>query len=62
MTDVLNQRGVSQSELLAMVEAFNECQRRAFEPNNPVSNIFNSPNKTDIIRLNDKSKAYVFEF
>lgn len=61
MTDVLNQPGVSQSELLAMVEAFNECQRRAFEPNNPVSNIFNSPDKKEIIRLNDKSKAYVAE-
>lgn len=52
------QAGVDDRELGRIVAEFNDAQADMMQGGHPVSNVFQSPAKADVVRLNDKAKIY----
>jgi len=50
--------GVDDRELSQIVEEFNEAQAGMMQGDHPVSNVFQSPAKSDVVRLSDKAMVY----
>ncbi|OWY39386.1 hypothetical protein CEK28_08690 [Xenophilus sp. AP218F] len=51
-------QGVDDRELSEIVAEFNQAQAAMMDGDHPVSNVFQPPKKSDIVRLNDKAKVY----
>ena len=52
-------QGVSKEELFEIADQFRQGMQGDFDGNNPITQVFKAPEKSEIVRLQDKSKAYV---
>ena len=50
--------GVDDRELSQIVEEFNNAQASMMDGGHPITNVFQSPKKNEVVRLNDKVKVF----